>query len=76
MIVMKAVISNRIPEDAIQYLKEAHFEVFVADSNEPLTYLTELKTADAYINRLGLCDASIIEQCKNLKGHRSDRCRV
>ena len=67
MIVMKAVISNWIPEDAIQYLKEAHFEVFVADSNEPLTYLSELKTADAYINRLGLCDASIIEQCKKLK---------
>lgn len=43
MILMKVVISNRIPEEAIQYLEEAHFEVFVADSNEPQTYLSELK---------------------------------
>ena len=64
---MKAVISNRIPQEAIQYLQKEGFDVFVADSNDPRTYLEELRTADAYINRLGLCDAAIIDQCQKLK---------
>lgn len=64
---MKLVASHPLAQEAMDYLEENNVEVYIANSSEPQSYIDLLKTADAFIDRIGICDASIIEQCPNLK---------
>ena len=64
---MKMVASHPLEPRAAEYLKENGFELYIANSSEPKTYLEELQHADAFILRLGICDAEVIKQCPNLK---------
>lgn len=42
-------------------------ELYIANSAEPASYLDQLQDADAFIIRVGLCPADIIDRCPNLK---------
>lgn len=64
---MKFVITQQLNPVAMELLEKSGAEVYVANSGDPETYLDELKNADAYIIRIGKCNASVIEQCPNLK---------
>ncbi len=64
---MKIVASHQLDPAAVDYLQEQGFELTIANSPDPSSYIDQLKTADAFILRVGVCDASIIEQCPNLK---------
>lgn len=64
---MKLVASNPLAQEAMDYLKENQVDVYIANSPDPQSYIDELKTADAFIVRLGVCSASIISQCPQLK---------
>lgn len=64
---MKLVASHPLAQEAMDYLQENQVEVYIANSAEPQSYIDQLKTADAFIVRIGICDAAIIEQCPNLK---------
>lgn len=48
-------------------LKESGAEIYVANSADPAEYLDQLRDADAFIIRVGLCPAAIIDQCPSLK---------
>lgn len=64
---MKLVASHPLAKEAMDYLQENHVDVYVANSSEPQSYIDQLKTADAFLLRIGICNAAIIEQCPNLK---------
>lgn len=64
---MKIVASHQLDPAAVDYLQEQGFELTIANSPDPSSYIDQLKTADVFILRVGVCDASIIEQCPNLK---------
>ena len=64
---MKIVASHQLDPAAVDYLKQQGFDLYVANSPKPASYIDQLQTADAFILRVGICDASVIEQCPNLK---------
>ena len=64
---MKIVASHQLDPAAVDYLKKQGFVLYVANSPNPSSYIDQLKTADAFILRVGVCDSSIIEQCSHLK---------
>ena len=64
---MKIVLTHMLSQAGMEFLKEHDVEIFVANSNEPSTYLDQLQNADAFIVRIGRCDAHIIDRCPNLR---------
>ncbi|MCF2660556.1 hydroxyacid dehydrogenase [Pseudoflavonifractor phocaeensis] len=64
---MKFVLTHSLSQAGMDVLHASGAELFVANSAEPATYLDQLKDADGFIIRVGLCPASIIDQCPNLK---------
>lgn len=64
---MKYVLTHPLRDAGMDVLRESGAEVFVANSAEPQTYLDQLRDADGFIVRVGLCGADIIGQCPKLK---------
>lgn len=64
---MKFVLTHPLDSKAMDMLRESGAELYIANSSEPVTYLEELKDADALIVRLGVCDANLIDHCPHLK---------
>lgn len=64
---MKFVLSHLLDPAGMELLEKSNVEVFVANSADAQTYLSELKTADAFIIRVAKCGADIMDACPNLK---------
>lgn len=64
---MKFVLTHPLSQAGMDMLKESGAEIYVANSAEPAEYLDQLRDADAFIIRVGLCPAAIIDQCPSLK---------
>ncbi len=64
---MKYVLTHSLRDAGMEVLKESGAEIYVANSAEPATYLEQLRDADGFIIRVGLCGADIIDQCPKLK---------
>lgn len=64
---MKIVITHPLDPKAMDILHENGFETWIANSDDPNSYIDQLKDADGYIVRVGVCDAHIIDQCPKLK---------
>lgn len=64
---MKFVLTHPLDSKAMDMLKESGAKLYIANSSEPATYLKELEDADAFIVRVGVCDATLIDHCPNLK---------
>ncbi len=64
---MKVVLTHALSQAGMELLKESGAELFIANSAEPSAYLDQLRDADAFIIRVGICDASIIDGCPKLK---------
>lgn len=64
---MKFVLTHPLSQAGMDLLAQSGAEVYVAGSAEPATYLDQLQDADAFIIRVGLCGADIIDRCPNLK---------
>lgn len=64
---MKVVLTHSLSRSGMALLEESGAELFVANSAEPATYLDQLQDADAFIIRVGICDAQIIDKCPKLK---------
>lgn len=64
---MKIVVSHEIGAAGVEYARQNGVELYIANSAQPKEYLDELKTADAFIVRIGSCDREILEACPGLK---------
>ena len=64
---MKIVLTHALSQAGMDVLEASGAQLYVANSAEPKTYLTQLKEADAFIIRVGMCPAELISQCPNLK---------
>nr|MBQ6241878.1 hydroxyacid dehydrogenase [Lachnospiraceae bacterium] len=64
---MKFVLTHPLNPAAMALLEEKGADVFVANSEDPETFMDELQTADVFIIRIGSCRASVIERCPGLK---------
>jgi len=64
---MKIVLTHALSQAGMDVLEASGAELYVANSADATTYLDQLKDADAFIIRVGLCPAEIIDQCPNLK---------
>lgn len=64
---MKVVLTHTLSQAGMEFLEKHDAEIFVANSNEPSAYLDQLQNADAFIIRIGRCDAHIIDSCPNLR---------
>lgn len=64
---MKIVLTHPLSQAGMDVLETSGAQLYVANSAQPETYLDQLRDADAFIIRVGLCPAEIIAQCPNLK---------
>ena len=64
---MKIVLTHALSKAGMDVLKASGHELYVANSADVPTYLDQLKDADAFIIRVGLCPAEIIDQCPKLR---------
>ena len=64
---MKIVMTHPLSQAGMDVLETSGAQLYVANSAQPETYLDQLRDADAFIIRVGLCPAEIIAQCPNLK---------
>jgi len=64
---MKFVLTHSLTQPALDELRESGVQVYIANSAEPATYLDQLQDADAFIIRVGLCPAEIIDRCSQVK---------
>lgn len=64
---MKFVLTHPLRDAGMDVLRESGAEIYVANSAEPEKYIDQLKDADGFIIRVGLCPAEIIDQCPKLK---------
>ena len=64
---MKIVLTHALSQAGMDLLKANGVDLYVANSAQPETYLDQLKDADAFIIRIGLCPAQIIDHCANVK---------
>lgn len=64
---MKIVVSHPLNEAGMAVIKQHNADLYVANSANPMKYLDELKTADAFIPRVATCTAELMDACPNLK---------
>jgi len=64
---MKFVLTHALSQAGMDVLKQEGVQLYVAGSAEPEQYLDQLQDADAFIIRVGLCPAKIIDLCPSLK---------
>ena len=65
---MKIVLTHPLSQAGMDVLETSGAQLYVANSAQPETYLDQLRDADAFIIRVGLCPAEIIAQCPNRRG--------
>ena len=64
---MKFVLTQPLDEAAMNVLKEAGADVYIANSPDLPSYIDKIQEADALVIRVGQCTAEVIDACPNLK---------
>lgn len=64
---MKIVLTHPLSQAGLDVLRDSRAQLYIANSAQPASYIDQLRDADAFIVRIGLCPAEIIDQCPKLK---------
>lgn len=65
--IMKFVLTHPLSQAGMDVLRESGAALYIANSDDPSTYLDQLQDADAFLVRVGRCTAETIDKCPKLK---------